>query len=691
MSKFNSSDDEDQPLLLKPEIYYINGENDRHANHSQHETTLYRNQAQILDQFQIETEYSTIPPPTYKDHIQRRVQNFDCKRFFYSIVPAAEWLQHYNIKEDLVFDLIAGVTVAVLNVPQSLAYAILANVPAHLGLYMSFYPAFIYFLFGTSRQCNIGTFAIICLLTGKIVLKHTSQADTDESYTSTEVGTACALTVGIIQIFMYTFQLGFIGRFLSHDFISGFVSGAALNIYLTQIPELLGIELPKRVGYFKLFHVLGDIFENIRQVNLISMAISVISLTILLGYNKFLKPRLARKTIFPVPIELIIVIITILISYYCEFERKFHVRTVGFIPAGFPPFEFPKIKLIPEVFFEAVGIALVSYALLLSVGMLMATKHFTKIDSNQEALAMGLTNIFSSCFHCLPSSISLSRTLVQDSVGGRTQLASVFSALFVLSVVLKLGKFFEPLPKATLAVIIIVALKKAVAEVFKIKRYWRLSKINSLIYIITLAITLFIDIQLGLFVGFGVSIAVILFQGLKPYTCLLGVVPNSDIFLNIKTHKKAKEIPKVKIFHYAGSINFAQAESFQNALYTLLECDPIKVINARKKELQDRGIKITITELTQAEDPFEFINPECIVPFQVIILDFSAVTYIDPMGVEQISTIGQCFKNLNVAVLLACPSDPVFETLKRCDDNPQYIMYPTIKEALKYAVTTRQI
>ncbi|XP_044739846.1 solute carrier family 26 member 6-like [Chrysoperla carnea] len=631
---------------------------ERHVSLLQNETPPpHQIQAEDLEKFQIETEYSRIPDPTCKERIQKQVKKCNCKRCFYSIVPAAEWLQHYNIKMDLVFDLIAGVTVAILNVPQSLAYAMLAYVPAHLGLYMSFFPPFIYFLFGTSRQCSIGTFAIVCLLTGKVVLKHSS-----ETFTPTQVGTACALTVGIFQVFMYTFQLGFVSRFLSHYFISGFVSGAALNIYLSQIPELLGLELPKRFG-----------------------------IPILMSYNIFVKPRLMKKTIFPIPIDLIFVIITILISYYCEFKEKFHVRTVGFIPAGIPAFEFPNVKLMPEIILESFGIALVSYALLLSVGMLLATKHFTKIDSNQEALAMGLTNIFSSCFHCIPCAISLSRTLVQDSVGGRTQLASVFSALFVLIVVLKLGTFFEPLPKATLAVIIVVALRKAVAEIFKIREYWRLSKLNSFNFIITFAITLCVDIELGLFIGLAVSFVVILYQGLKPYTCLLGATPHTDVFLDIQTHKTAKEIPKVKIFHYAGSINFAQGESFQNELYTLLECDPIKVINARKKELQDRGLKITITELTQAEDPFEFMNPECIVPFQVIILDFSAVTYIDPIGVEHISIIAENFKNLNVPILLACPSDPVFETLKKCDKNPEYTMYPTIKEAVKYGLTTNMV
>ncbi|XP_071452003.1 prestin [Hetaerina americana] len=639
-------------------------------------------------------------------------------------VPVLTWLPRYNWKEDFVSDIISGSTVAVMHIPQGMGYALLGGVPAITGIYMALFPVFIYFIFGTSKHISMGTFAVISLMVGKSVTHYANVEDgipipanmTETAVSPMQVATMLAFMVGGMQILMSIFKLGIVCTLLSETLVSGFTTAAAIHVFTSQIKDLLGIKLKKFEGVFNIGYTYIDIFSKLSTVNWASIVVSAVALTMLLVNNEIIKPRISKYSRVPIPIELVVVITGTLTSIYVNLEEEYGLRTVGHIPTGLPEPKPPTWYLVKYLVLDAFTITMVAYTIAMSMALIFAQKWGYEVDSNQELLAQGAGNIFGSFFSCMPFTASLSRTLIQTTAGGKTQLCSVISCSILIFVLLWIGPFFEPLPRCVLASIIMVALKGMLMQVKELFVIWKLSKMDGMVWIITFLTVVLVDIDYGLFTGMGLSLGMILLQGVKGYTCLLGVIPSTDLYLDTSRYKAASEIPGIKIFHYRGGLNFATRANFRDEIYRLVEVHPQKLLHTRKKmeKKQAKGVKVDeekgggfvnfafvetndIGTITQKEPPipavYEINSSVTKQKLQCIILDFSALSFLDPSGAKALQSLAEEYKQVGIPIMVAGSSGTVYERLKKFGiigdpDKPSFSLYATVHDAVIHAQTT---
>ncbi|XP_044736881.1 sulfate transporter [Chrysoperla carnea] len=631
-----------------------------------------------------------------------------CKpgKFVTRTIPVLDWLVHYNWKRNLAADIITGLTIAIMHIPQGMAYAMLGNVPPVVGLYMGLFPVFIYFIFGTSKHVSMGTFAIVCLMTGKVVNNYATpshgslfsnstvmELDPQPLYTPIEVGSTVCLMTGVIYLVMYVFRLGIISTLLSETLVNGFITGAAVQVVASQMKDFFGIKIPASNGMFTVVHTFVHLVTGITTINTTATIISLITVIVLIINNELLKPWVSKRSIIPIPIELIAVVVGTTASVYGHLPEKYGIAVVGEIPTGFPVPELPRMDLVSSIMFDSFTIAIVGYTISLSMALIFAQQLTYEVDANQELLAMGLGNVFGSFFSCLPFSASLSRSTIQKNVGGKTQLASVFSCMILVVVLLWIAPFFEALPKCILASIILVALKSMLMQATELVRFWKLSKFDASIWIITFVSCVVLDIDVGLLIGVIISLTVIFIQGIKPYTCLLGAVTDTDLYLDINRYKGTAEIPGVKIFHYSGQLNFASRAYFKSELYRQINLNPQNELLRRKKmdKLKEKLNYTTATITGLENNNLEKKQKAIQIPvakLYYLIIDFSALSYIDPSGVATVVGICEEFNKIGVPVLISGCSGPVYEKFVKCTtfDKKECSLlkvFPTVHDAVQ--------
>lgn len=311
--------------------------------------------------------------------------------------------------------------------------------------------------------------------------------------------------------------------------------------------------------------------------------------------NECLKPRVAKLCRFPIPIELIAVIGGTLLSRFVDLG----VNLVGPIPTGLPSPKWPKLSLLGDVAMDALAIAIVSYSVLMSMAKTFAKKHGYEVRPNQELLANGLANLVGSVFSCMPTGCALARSVIQEQTGGKTQIASLVSANLILLVILFIGPVFEVLPRCVLSSIIVVALKTMLWQVFNLGRFYRQDRLEALTWIVTFLSVVVIDIDLGLLLGLIMSLVSWYFRGLRSHSSLLGVVPGTDVYVDL-SHKFVEKVEGVEIFKYSGSLNFATAPGMKRQLYEAIDIQVIKVDNETSKEkekLSGNKVKTVIFDL----------------------------------------------------------------------------------------------
>ncbi|XP_031828182.1 prestin isoform X2 [Nomia melanderi] len=602
-------------------------------------------------------------------------------------IPLIGWLSKYDWKRDILGDIIAGITVAVMHIPQGMAYAILGNVPPIVGIYMAFFPVLVYFFLGTSRHNSMGTFALICMMTGKVVTTYSSQghvfgngtegnevlSSVANQYSPVEVATAVTFTVAMIQLAMYVLRLGIIATLLSDSLVSGFTTAAAIHVFTSQVKDLLGLRnLPKRKGPFKVILTYVDVLENIRDANVIAISLSAVTIIILI-INNVLKPRIAKVSPFPIPIEMLAVVVGTVLAVYGNLETAYGVVTVGHIPVGLPAPSLPPISLVPSILIDSFVITMVSYTISMSMALIFAQKLSYEVDSNQELVAQGVGNLVGSFFSCMPFTASLSRSLIQQTVGGHTQLASLISCGILVSVLLWIGPFFEPLPRCILASIIVVALQGMLMKVTEFKRFWKLEKTDGLIWGITFTTVVLLDVEYGLLIGIVLCVGKLIMFAVHPYTCTLALVPGTELYLDTKRYKGTVELPGIKIFHYAGSLNFACRQHFREEVYKVAGLTPRKEPDAGFKHDELKEIK----------------------KLRTLILDFTRVSHIDLAAATTLGNLIDEYCDADVSVYLAGCSGPVYEMTRKCNltecRGGLFAVFPTVADAVNFARSTNEL
>uniref|UniRef100_A0A8C5C8U0 Solute carrier family 26 member 6, like 2 n=1 Tax=Gadus morhua TaxID=8049 RepID=A0A8C5C8U0_GADMO len=505
-----------------------------------------------LDELGRRRTHSTKPPLAQRVKDSLRCSVPGLKRAVLKWVPVLSWLPQYSIRENAVGDIVSGLSVGIMHLPQGMAYALLASLTPVFGLYTSLFPVMIYFIFGTSRHISIGTFAVVSIMVGSVTEKFgpdsnfvvggngtngTAVVDIDarDAY---RVQISCALTavVGVLQILFGLVRFGFVVTYLSEPLVRGYTTAVAVQVLLSQLKYVVGVHTTRFTGplsqvYVSVFHI----------TNIATLVISIVALFVLI-LVKELNTYYRKKLPMSIPIELIVLIVATIISYFAKFRTHYGVDVVGAIPSGLKAPRVPDGNLFILVFPDAFAIVIVAYAISISISKTMALKHGYKVDSNQELVALGLSNVFGAFFQCYVVTASLSRSLVQESAGGKTQVAGVVSSIIVLITILKIGSLFAELPKAILATIVFVNLKGMFKQFNDIPLLWKSNKMDLMIWSVTWVATILLNLDIGLAVAVVFSMLTVIFRIQLPRYSILGHVPGTELYVDMDAYEEVRSL-----------------------------------------------------------------------------------------------------------------------------------------------------
>ena len=465
-------------------------------------------------------------------------------------IPLFDQLKRYN-QQLFRNDLVAGITVGVMLIPQGMAYAMLAGLPPVYGLYASTVPLLMYAFLGTSRQLAVGPVAMVSLLTAAGI----GMVSEAGSETFISLAILLALLVGLFQFFMGVFRLGFLVNFLSHPVISGFTSAAALIIGFSQLKHLFGVSIPSS---HHVHEIVAGVIKEIGNTNMPTLAIGLISIALII---------ILKKVDKRIPALLITVILSILVVWFGKLAEV-GVSIVGDIPKGIPQFSLPNwdIETVNMLLPTVLAIGLVSFMESIAVAKAIQSKHKDyKVIPNQELIALGMSNIVGSLFQAYPTTGGFSRTAVNDEAGAKTGISSIISALLILLTLLILTPLFYNLPHAVLASVIMVSVFGLI-DFHEAIHLWKVNKIDFTMLMVTFIATLLLGIEQGIMIGVLLSIGMIIYKSSRPHIAILGKVPGTPHYRNIKRFETIHERPDILIFRFDAQIYFANASYFLESL-----------------------------------------------------------------------------------------------------------------------------
>uniref|UniRef100_A0A669EU28 Solute carrier family 26 member 6, like 1 n=1 Tax=Oreochromis niloticus TaxID=8128 RepID=A0A669EU28_ORENI len=615
------------------------------------------------------------------------------KQSIVSRLPVLYWLPKYSVWDYGMPDLISGISVGIMHLPQGMAYALLASLPPVFGLYSSLYPALVYFFFGTSRHVSIGTFTVLSIMVGSVTERLAPDVDFQKANgtnitaevdvtarDSYRVQVAAATTVlgGLIQVLLGVVKFGFVGTYLSEPLVRAYTTAAAAHAVVAQLKYVLGVSPTRFSGPLSLVYTLKDVCSLLPNTHLPTLLVSAVTIVLLIA-AKELNSFLSSKLPVPIPVELITVKLT-------GFLHILHLCTSLSSPS------VPDVSLFGEVIRDAFALAIVGYAITISLGKTFALKHGYKVDSNQELVALGLSNTVGGFFQCFSVCSSMSRSLIQDTTGGKTQMAGVASSLIVLVTILKLGTLFQELPKAVLSAIVFVNLKGMFKQYYDIVTLWRSSKIDLVVWLVTWVSTLLLNLDLGLAASVTFALFTVIFRTQLPAYSVLGNIPGTELYVDIETG-----IPGVTIFRSSATVYFANADLYLEALKEKVCKNDIKRAKRQAKreviygrweylkggdpdctslgwmsELQDGD---TTTLGSSSEDTLSHDLERVSLgslgkwtwDIHSIILDLSTANFIDTVAIKTMKNIFQDFSEIDVDIYMAGCQASVVEQLEHGD------------------------
>lgn len=531
------------------------------------------------------------------------------------VVPALDWLRHYELK-NLRGDVVAGVIVATLLIPQAMAYALLAGLPPQVGLYASLLPLAVYALLGSSRFLSVGPSALLSLLIATQVAALAEPGSA--SYLAFAMATA--LIAGVMQIGMGLARMGVLTNFLSQPVLSGFISGAAFLIALNQVKHLLGVPVPHTDGLLEMLVELGGAIPATHWPTVMVGGASVLTLLAfqivlprLFARWKTFPPALARSLSKSGPILVVIVVTAIAAGFQLE---KRGVNLIGEIPSGLPRFTFPDIAVsdIAQLIPLAVAISFIGFIENISVAKSLAARRRQKVDAGQEFIALGAANIAAGFTGGYPVSGSFARSTVNFTAGAKTGLASLITVAVVGVAALFLMPLFHHLPQTVLAAIIIIAVTGLMDFRMPV-RLWRYNKADAVALILTFLGVLAVGVMQGIAIGVGSTILLHLWRTSRPHMAVVGRVLHSEHFRNVERHE-VETIPHAMFLRVDESLFFANSRHVEDFIlcaaadqpgmrHLVLICQAVNFIDASALEtltdletqMQEAGIELILAEV----------------------------------------------------------------------------------------------
>jgi len=542
-------------------------------------------------------------------------------------LPIVQWLPRYR-RADLSADALAGLIVAIMLVPQGMAYALLAGMPPETGLYASIVPLILYGLLGSSRALAVGPVAIVSLMVASAVggLAETGS----DAYLAAAL--LLALLSGVLLIAMGAARLGFLVNFISHPVISGFISAAALVIAFSQLKYLLGLDIPRS-------HLITDTLafavRHMGDINWVTAAISVAAIALLVYWGPVTNAVLGRMGIGQTTCvavsrasPLAAVLVSTVVVWAFRFDLSAGVRIVGDIPAGLPPLTMPPLDgaLWLDLLPAAALITIVGFLESVSIAKALASKRRQKIDANQELVALGVANLGAAFTGAYPVAGGFGRSMVNFTAGAVTPIASIVTAILIALSILVFTPLFYFLPTAVLSAVIVVAVARLV-DVATLRHAWVYNKADAASLIATFFAVLSLGVEIGIVTGIGLSLVLYLYRTSKPHVAIVGRVGTSEHFRNILRHQ-VRTCPHVLAMRIDESLYFANTNYLEDYLLA--------------KVADDRRIKH-------------------------VVLICSAINFIDTSALESLFRVISELKDAGVTLHLAEVKGPVMDRLKKTE------------------------
>ncbi|CAM5119836.1 unnamed protein product [Natator depressus] len=554
------------------------------------------------EQFQKNYERNTPSPRNRDFRIQGRVQcRFSWARFrkiILKMFPILNWLCAYRVREWFLNDIHAGLSVGMVQIPQGLSGVLLTRLPLPVvnGFYSAFCCSLTYVIFGTSHHISIGSFSILNamvadvlktlnfspILTANGTFANFSDANYMKSYMEALTLTASTtFLTGIIQLLLGCFCLGFVTTYLPKTLIDSYLTAAALHVIVSQFSFIFGIVINFHMGPLAIFYNLFQYCVALPKANATSILLFLVGL-VMLRISNCIKITYKHSPV-AFPMELLLIITITIIANHVHLHAESSMLAAKMVPHRFLPPTLPDLSNLSRIVAHAFSLAIVSYFLLIFVGKRYACIHNYNISSNQELMAIGLCNIFSSFFKSFAVSCAISGTVIQEKTGGKTQFAALIGTSIMLVVVMKAGHFFQALPNAVLAAIVMVNMFPFLEKFMDVPTLWRQDKYHFVIWIVTFAAVLCLGLDIGLAIAMGFTFFIITVRSHRMKIVMLGQIPNTDLYRSLSDYKAAAEIEGVKIFQCCSSISFANMRHFKGYL---LEKMDVKAVPLDENEMR---------------------------------------------------------------------------------------------------------
>ena len=540
-------------------------------------------------------------------------------------LPVLEWGRTYD-RDQASSDLLAAVIVTIMLVPQSLAYALLAGLPAEMGIYASIVPIVLYAIFGTSKALAVGPVAVVSLMTAAAVGKIAAPGSAE--YIAAAI--TLAFLSGVMLAALGFLRLGFLANFLSHPVIAGFITASGIIIATSQFKHVLGVSAE---GH-NLYELVVSLVSHLGEINPYTFVIGALSTAFLFWVRKGLKPLLVGRGVAPRLADILAkagpvgaVAVTILAAWLFALNEK-GVALVGDVPQGLPPLTMPSFDF--DMWLALAGSALlisvIGFVESVSVAQTLAAKKRQRIDPDQELIGLGAANIGAAFTGGYPVTGGFARSVVNFDAGAATPAAGAFTAVGLAIASLTLTPLLFYLPKATLAATIIVAVLSLV-DFSILKKTWTYSKADFLAVASTILITLGFGVEAGVTTGVLVSILIHLYKSSRPHMAVVGQVPGTEHYRNVLRHKVITD-ERILTVRVDESLYFANARYLEDAIYDMISKRP---------------------------------------KLKHVILMCPAINAIDMSALESLEAINERLKASGVSFHMSEVKGPVMDRLKRTD------------------------
>lgn len=573
--------------------------------------------------------------------------------------PILQWGPQYSFRL-FKSDVISGLTIASLAIPQGISYAKLANLPPIVGLYSSFVPPLVYAVLGSSRDLAVGPVSIASLILGSMLRQEVSPSDDPNLFL--QLAFSSTFFAGLFQASLGIFRLGFIIDFLSRATLVGFMAGAAIIVSLQQLKSLLGItHFTQQMG---LVPVLSSVFHRTNEWSWQTILMGVCFLVFLL-FTRHIGIRRPKLFWISAGAPLLSVILSTLLVFAFKAD-KHGISVIGKLQEGLNPPSWNMLRFhgahLGLVIKTGIVTGIISLTEGIAVGRTFAALKNYQVDGNKEMMAIGIMNVVGSSTSCYVTTGAFSRSAVNHNAGCKTAVSNIVMAVTVMVTLLFLMPLFQYTPNVILGAIIVTAVVGLI-DIPAAYSIWKVDKFDFIVLLCAFFGVTFISVQNGLAIAVGISIFKVLLQITRPKTMMLGNIPGTGIYRDLDHYKEAITTPGFLILSIEAPVNFV------NTTYL--------------KERISRWIEEYEAEEEQTKKQSEL---------RFVVLDMSAISAIDTSGVSFFKDLRMTLEKKGVELVLVNPLGEVLEKLQRAEETKDIVksdsLFLTVGEAVSALSST---